>query len=235
MVASKNEENGLWTLQGVEAWGHTLDRMCKMLINMEPFKFARYGDGEFFCMQGKVGRNGDKHEYFPELGSRLNSAFRDAEYIVGIQPLSVSGGIFKRIGYTPPTIVNADVLHNASITGTLKYFLDSLDYDKTILVGPKHLLNFNYHGVNNFHGCHHIVIPDINCWLHYKRVKSEIEDMIFACPSATFLLCASMMSEVLIDDFSEDKITMIDIGSVFDPYCNRLTRTYHHKLRLNGH
>jgi hypothetical protein len=46
------------------------------------------------------------------------------------------------------------------------------------------------------------------------------------------LLAASMMSEVLIDDFADHHHTFIDIGSVLDPYCGIKSRRYHHKLKL---
>lgn len=224
--ASKNELTGRWTLHGVEPSEKTFADMCKMLELGINFKFARYGDGEFFCMSGKIGHNCDKHEYFPELGIALNNAFRDdPDYMVGIQPLSVSGGLFQKIDYVPKNIYDADTLHSASIDGKLDLFIDAFKDRNVILIGPKHLVGFG--GIYK-----HILIPNLNCWNDYDRVSYEM-DSLFK-PDCVFLLCASMMSEVLIDDFRYHKCTMVDCGSVFEPYVNRMTRSYHYKLKINS-
>src|SRR5688572_2860694 len=121
MEAKRDELTGRWSLTGVEPSEVTFERMCKMLKEGENFKFARFGDGEFNCMFGKVGHNCDGHEYFPDLGTALNNAFySDPQYMVGIQPLSVQGGLYQRAiihSNGPKNIYDADVLHSASIDG----------------------------------------------------------------------------------------------------------------------
>jgi hypothetical protein len=227
MDAKRDEETGRWTVDGMEATEVIYERLCRMLHEGKNFKFARYGDGEFNCMFGKVGRNCDQHEYFPDLGKRLNKAFLEADYILGIQPLALTL-LYKENIITKSTgkdIVNADVFHNASIDKQLSRFTDALDHRHVIVVGPLHLQRC-------FLDCVHIVIPDVNCWTNYEQVKSQIAFHIDGVHNAVVILCASMMSEVLIDDFKDDPHTFIDAGSVFDPYCNVKSRRYHHKLTL---
>lgn len=224
LTSSKDESTGRWTLHGVEPSEVTFKRMCLMLDEGQNFKFARYGDGEFFCMAGKVGRNCDKHEYFADLGQALNDAFySDPKYMVGIQPLSVHGGLYKRaleFAPGPQYIYDADVLHSASIDGKLGEFFEVLKNRRTVLVGPGELMdkmNFNAY----------VLIPGLNCWNNYEgimyRLKREIK------PNDVVLLCASMMSEVIIHELRNERITIIDCGSVLSPYAGIKNRSYHYK------
>lgn len=225
MVAKRDDLTGRWTLEGVEPSEETYERIKHMLRDNVPFKFARYGDGEFFCMSGKIGKNCDKHEYFPDLGQALNDAwYSKPEYIVGVQPLSVHGGLYQKVKEAGPrNIVNADVLHNASIDGKLGELIEVLKPRTTIIVGPKHLEKMN---------TTHLVIPDLNCWKHYEDICDLILISLGMSSNPVFLLCASMMSEVIIHRFKDVEATFIDCGSVFDPYCQVKSRSYHHKLKI---
>lgn len=227
MQASRDETTGKWTLSGVEPSEVTFERMCKMLREGENFKFARYGDGEFNCMFGKHGHNCDGHEYFPDLGTALNNAFySDPQYMVGIQPLAVQSGMWERAkqreGY-PKNIYDADVLHSASIDGVITELLDACKKRTPTLIGPKHLGALSLPQLE---------IPKENCWVTYQESIRLIEYRMNWEYGDVFLLCASMMSEVIIDYFKEVDATFIDCGSVFDPYVGVKSRRYHHKLAL---
>jgi hypothetical protein len=222
-LKAHKDERGRWTLEGVEPSEVTFKRMCLWIDEHINFKFARYGDGEFMCMAGVFGANKDKHEYFPDLGQALNDAFySDPKYLVGIQPLSVQGGLYQKaleFGPGPKHIKDADVLHSASIDGKLGKFFKVLDTRRTVLVGPEYLgpMDFDIH----------VFIPELNCWRNHEgilhRLKREIrfDDVV--------ILCASMMSEVIIHELQNEHITIIDAGSVFDPYVNKFSRSYHYK------
>lgn len=215
------QPDGTWDIIGIESWAETYSRMCTMLSEGINFKFARYGDGEIFCMNGKVGRNCDKHEYFPYLGMDLNIAIGRAEYMVGIQPLSVSQGLHKTIQLPTGKIYNADVLHNASICGGLRMILSEMV--APVIVGPAHLKAY---------GIEHILIPSLNCWEVHAKTCEQIQKKINE-GRKTFILCASMTSEVIIDRFRHDDITMIDFGSVLDPYAGVKSRRYHETLNTS--
>jgi hypothetical protein len=228
LKAYRDDSTGRWTLEGVEPEEETFKRMINLLKSNKSFKFARYGDGEINCMNGKVGMNCDQHIYFPDLGTALKETVKqEPEYIVGIQPLSVSHlseSVSKYFGKFS-NLVNADVLHNTSIDGNLDKFISALEGRYVILVGPPHLSDF-------FYDCVHIVIPPLNCWLEYENVRQQIEFHIDGVNNAVVLLCASMSSEVLIHHFKDYPHTFIDVGSVLDPYCNVKSRRYHHKLKV---
>ncbi len=220
MVASKKID-GTWEIEGLEPWQKTLEDMCSNLKNGINFKFARYGDGEIFCMNGKIGRNCDKHEYFPDLGLALHKSLENVNYMVGIQPLSVSQGLHKDY-FEGMTLYNADVLHNASIKGLLPEFITSTANRKVIIVGPQHLEKLE----------DTIVIPDLNCWKNYSSIKDIIRLRLRFEKDVVIFLCASMMSEVLINDFKDSPNTFIDMGSVLSPYVGVKNRRYHETLAI---
>jgi hypothetical protein len=228
--AYRNETNGRWTLDGVEPEEITFQKICQRLKERWAFKFARYGDGEWNCIFNKTGQNCDNHTYFPDLGASLRRVLLSKpSYMMGIQPLSMSYERTQQIKDFCSGLniqwVNADTLHNASIDGKLGDFINALAGRYIILVGPAHLSGF-------FVNCVHIVIPSQNCWLEYEQIRQQIEFHVDGVNNAVVLLAASMMSEVLIDDFSDYHHTFIDIGSVLDPYCGVKSRRYHHKLKV---
>lgn len=222
------DENGVWNITNMEHWTGTYATMVENLKANKPFKFARYGDGEIYCMKGRQGGNCDNHSYFPDLGSALRqSVSQEPDYMVGIQPLSVSHlpeDVSNYFGHFK-TLYNADVLHNASIEGRLNMFTDALAGRYIVLVGPPHLADY-------FLNCVHIVTPTINCWLEFENIRQQIEFHIEGVNNAVVLLCASMMSEVLISVFEDYPHTFIDTGSVFDPYTGVKSRRYHFNLSI---
>lgn len=231
MYASRDELTGKWTLEGVESDEKTFKNICKMLKSGKNFKFARYGDGEIACMMGKVGRNTDKHEYFPDLGEKLVESAINADYMVGIQPMAVKmhheyiDKIFEQYEDAGHELFNADVLHSASIDGKLHEFMQSLKCRHVIYVGPLHLAEISEDNL-------HIVTVPKDCWLQYEQICEDLEFYLDGVVNAVVLLSCSMMAEVIIDRFKDYPHTFIDTGSVFDPYCNVFSRKYHYKLEL---
>lgn len=230
LKAWKHEQTGRWHLEGrVEPDDVTFNSFVYMLHNRINFKFSRFGDGEFNAITGKIGTNCDGHEYFPDLGAELNRVLLSSpDYFVGIQPLTVSLNkteINILIEAAGIEWLNADVLHNASIDGKLHEFLAALQDRQVIIVGPDHLMSFKPQSA-------YIIIPPVNCWKAYESTCKQIEFHLAGMTNAVVLLCASMMSEVIIDRFKDVDHTFIDCGSVFDPYFNVKSRKYHHKLDI---
>lgn len=227
LKATRNDLTGRWQIEGLEPSEKTFDRICEMVRDFVPFKFARYGDGEWLCMFGKEGANCDKHVYFKDLGEQLKkSLIEEPDYMCGIQPLSLTHKIRDKILDFALDLridwYDADAIHSASIDGKLGKLLHALESRYIILIGPAHLATL--------FDCVHIVIPSENCWLEYDNVKQNLSFHLKGVKNAVVLLCASMMSEVLISDFKESDHTFIDIGSAFDPLVGVKSRSYHFKL-----
>ena len=78
-----------------------------------------------------------------------------------------------------------------------------------------------------------IEIPYNNVWTNYDDVLDKIKNKMNDKKHKTFLLSAGMACEVFIHDlwnFNKNN-TYMDVGSVFDPYVGRKTRSYHHRLQ----
>lgn len=233
MKAYRDETTGRWHSDLPDVF----DLMCEKLRKREPFSFARYGDGEWNAIYGKKGHNCDGHEYFPDMGERLRKIVESKpKYLMGMQPLTVASERWAQIEKDFPGIdwVDGDSIHNASIDGKLPQLIDGLDSDTTVIIGPKHINNdLQYTDKLSFSWIG-ITIPSMNCWLEYETVVHELHQFLMDKRNCVILLCASMMSEILIDQFSEDGHTLIDMGSVLDPYAGVKSRRYHHKLNINA-
>ncbi len=183
--------------------------------------FSRFGDGEFACMLGKPGANCDGHEYFPDLGERLNQAWKDKRGIVGTQRYGQA--MYPTFTHTG---IDADILHKASINGELGEFFKALKGRQLFMIGPMRLHTLNIIKSGDIFRD----IPLKNAWTDYDMVKEYIHGVV--CPDDVVLYCCGMMAEVLIWDMYSDDITQIDCGSVFDPYVGVNSRQYHKKLKL---
>lgn len=230
MIAGKDELTGIWSIQGLELWRTTFVNMIDNLKMNKAFKFSRFGDGEWNCIFGKQGQNCDGHQYFTDMGESLRRVLlSEPNYILGMQPLTLTTARAEQVKEFIQGLkinwVNADVLHNASIAGILNQFIRALDGRYIILVGPAHLSEF-------FPNCVHIVIPDKDCWLQYENIRQQIEFHVDGVNNAVVLFAASMMTNVLVDDFADHHHTFIDIGSVLDPYVGVKSRRYHYKLKI---
>lgn len=231
-----NETMRVWRDESLGRWHSNLtdvfDLICDKLRKQEPFSFARYGDGEWNAIYGKQGCNCDGHEYFENLGVNLKYAVESQcginSIIMGLQPLTIASQRIVDIHKDFPNInwVDADSIHNASIDGRMDQLFDALKDRNVILVGPQHLRQ-----IANWYM---IFVKPVNCWLHYQTTLEDITSEINRTDKPVVLLCASMMSEVLIDEIHGcfDDATCIDIGSAFDPYVGVKSRRYHHKLTI---
>lgn len=241
---------------GQKQYPLTYESLLEQIISKYPVTFIRIGDGEINAMFGhpaKKTENCDNHTYFADLGkSLINVLKKKPDYHIGMQSLAMRIRK-KEIDYfkTKNKLdklkwFNADILHHASIKGLIKPFFNAVNYRKNIvLVGPQFLskiksyINYDYH----------VVIPGLNCWESYKQILydcSKIVNRIINRPvnngDVLFLISASMPAKVLIDDLYcqyNDKlnISLLDTGSLFDPFCGKNSRGYHRDLdivKLNG-
>ena len=230
LTANKSEK-GTWDIPEIEKWEVTFTRLKEMILSGVNFKFARYGDGELNCMTGRQGANCDGHEYFPDLGERLRNSFSD-KVMTGVQPLMITlsnaDKFYELIENKGLALYNADVLHNAMIDLQMSTLLEAIDKSgrDVVVIGPAHLRSFFFAPVS------FVGIQDLNCWLMYEETKAELLKKLEGKTNAVILLCASMMSEVLIHDLVDIPHAMIYCGSVFDPFVKIKSRKYHHKLVL---
>lgn len=209
--------------------------------NKERYTFSRFGDGEWNAILEKKGQNCDGHKYFPDMGLRLKEVLTSSpEYYVGLQNLAHRQNTEIIDNYANEygiKWVASDIFHHASIKGNLQPLLDALDTRNVILVGAEHLKNYN----KKFK---FIPVPSKDCWTDYKKTLTRIQEYLLQNDADNLeepknyviLFCASMMSNVLIDDLHPIAevvgVTLIDMGSVFDPFVGKNSRAYHKKLKI---
>lgn len=196
------------------------------LQNKEQYSFSRWGDGEWNCLLGKQGMNCDRHIYFDDLGKRLKSILESSpQYYLGLQNLAKRQRPELIEKYTKDynlSWVASDIFHHANAKGDIVHLVNVLRGLDVLLVGGNHLRDFNK-------SWRFIEIPRVNCWLSYGETKNKLDVAIK--DNTVVLFCASMMTNVLIDDF-HGRGTLIDLGSVLDPYCGVISRTYHKNIKV---
>jgi hypothetical protein len=194
---------------------------CSRLDSGENFKFLRFGDGEFHCYLGSdivIGKN--EHEVYPALTTKIKSIVDNLNpgHFNALQPFSLTIPEFASV---IPDInwLNADVFHNASEAGELAPFFRSLQKREVVLISSYEKRSFNK-------SWDFIEVRPKNCFMDYRYVLDRIVKGYTGC---VYLFAASRLSVPVIYDGPED-CTMIDIGSLLDPYIGRVTRRYHAKM-----
>jgi len=204
-----------------------MEEWVNALISKEPFSFSRWGDGEWNCIFGVEGWNCDDHIYYKDMGERLlDVLLSEPEYYLGEHAMAMrlmGDKIRQAIAGLSLNWVNADTLHLKSIDGTIKEYIDIWKTRDVVLVGPQHLKKLDLFPFR------FIEIPSKNCWLEYESILEEIKKEIWH--DTVVLFCASMMANVLIDDL-HGHCTLIDAGSLFDPYVGIFSRSHHKYVKL---
>ena len=210
------------------------------LQNGEFFSFSRWGDGEWICVSGGKGQNCDGHSYFPEMSQCLRNALsNDLGYYKALfEPSNIQ--VSQNQHWLKPLLTKFGSKVNWVLADVWEYLvkdkginelvsqLNSMNY---IIVSEKckRKLNINY---KDF-----IEIPSQNCFLEKENIKNQMIAMTEKYKMPVFGLSASMASNVIIDELFPiigDKCWMIDFGSIWDPFCKGLTRSYHRNYKIKS-
>lgn len=209
-----------------------------------PVVFSRWGDGEWAAMLGTSGANCDGHAYTPELQRDLTAVLESRpSYYLGLQAAAV-----RRFGpqieawlvarSLTPAWVPSDLWHHASIRDELGDFLAVLRDRGVILVGPRHL---NQPDRLPFPLVTFVEVPERNCHEHVQVTAGDLAFVSgdeFPTPYPVIAVSASMSANVIIHHVQavHPHATLLDLGSLWEPYVGVATRTYHKKIieRLQG-
>jgi len=201
------------------------------LKKKKPFKFARYGDGEWTAILSPDPNKGncDGHNYSYELSADLAKTVIEPSDAIeyGLQPLAAAtmGAPIKAyLGKTPIKWTNADVFHAASEGRTLYEFADALRKREPIVVGARQWNNGGFLKPGAF-----LQVPSKGVY----GAKGEVLELLQKIPldGKVVLLACSMLSEVILYALKDaETTTVIDVGSVFDPWLGVYNRGYHDNL-----
>jgi hypothetical protein len=202
------------------------EKICGEIASSTPISFSRWGDGEWFNIEKRPGSNCDGNIYYPDLGDALKAvASVKQPYYMGKQKAT---GCYSAADDFDQDWIHSDIFHWASIEGQLDLLWNSLKDPFVVYIGNDDLKTLPF--INGF-----INIPPNNVWLQRDKlmeiIKGTIKDR-----HTTYLFSAGMATNVFIDElyrFNSEN-SYIDVGSVFDPYVGKCTRSYHRNLKIGG-
>lgn len=183
-----------------------------------PLSLARFGDGEFLCIEGKQGGNSHGCAYTPELRADLIETLRDNRILKGMQRI-----LPKQLHKVRPILqgewVDTEVFGEALAAGELKPFFDKLRTKKIVIVSSKNKDAFPIS--HDF-----IETPSTNTHAHKDRIVKEILE--YPYNNSIFLLACGMAAGPIVSA-CHGKIpgaSFIDIGHILDPFIGDPSREY---------
>jgi hypothetical protein len=193
------------------------------LKNNEPFKFIRWGDGEWKTYFD-IGRSAE-YKYNRHGAKDLRRCI-DGDFYYGIQNMAL-----KKFGNKIPKRkwINADMFHYAARDGKLNPLFRELRKKHIVFIGPEFLKAIEKYIPYK----HWIEVPPRDCYTvpNKERVKKEILE--YGKKAIYIFCCAYMANVVIYEIWKEDKMkgsTMIDLGSLFDQYAGKKSRGYMRKM-----
>lgn len=204
------------------------DYVLNCIKSGKNISFSRFGDGEWYCIMGREGKNCDGHRYFPDMGHALRDVLQNKpSYFLGIQPfaLRVNRGRrrFESL-YSINKWVDNEIFVNASKEGRIPELVKALEGRYVVQVGNEHLKKLNISDK-------YVTVPELNCWLSKDEILSEILKSVKR--GCVILYSSGMPTKYFINEVNKlwgDEISQLDCGSVFDYYAGRISRTYMKRL-----
>lgn len=192
------------------------------LKNGEKFSFARYGDGELYCMWGARGQNSNKCKYYPELREKLLDSMKHKDnpsFIYGLQRVLPQDE--KKIISEYPDVNwhDSEFLSIAVAEGKLFPLIEQLRKMTVTIITNKDAGDA-FHKVIGFK--HHICVEKFNAFDERERVLSSIRTMpksdiyIFSCGMAANAFIGELHGEI--------DATLFDAGHIWDPFYGLMSR-----------
>jgi hypothetical protein len=200
-------------------------------IETEPgFSFARISDGGFFCILGRKGVNCDGAPYSPAQAQALIAMMKDQTITHGITSIALN--VTKAAEWLAENELNvdwydADVMNKASDDGRLLPFIECLRKRRSLIVGPLHLYK-----LDGFPIVSHVICHPTQAFEEVDELELEISFRIARDEPDVILLSAGQgASPTLVSKLhaAYPKLTVIDTGSLFDPYLHVFSRSGHKK------
>lgn len=201
-----------------------------------PFAMSRWGDGEWKALLGHQGSTCDGQTYSKALRRALTDVLGSRPtYEVGMSAFAVRryGDAIERYLQQHGLSfhwTNADVFASASRESRLAPLVAALYARTVILIGPKYLSALKLFPVVS-----HVVVPEheaFNEWPSLRRRSLHTVEL-YLTTNPVVAISAGPVAKLLVHALASacPCATVVDFGSVWDPYAGRITRTYHKAIQ----
>jgi len=201
----------------------------------ECFSFNRLGNGEWDCIFELFHRTRSGSQTFtPELRQAITNIVLDTpkppNYYLALQNLEY---LYKQdlLSKIDPWMAKnkkkvswhlADVFHRASKNGELTQLTNALSRMRVVVVGPPWL------GALPF-ATDLVLVAKKDCWEGIDKTMDQLSSL----KDCVISFSAGPAAKVLIDRLHPlvgDTCWLLDMGSLWDPYCGVRSRSYHRKM-----
>jgi hypothetical protein len=213
--------------------------LVRKVLDIEHFTMVRYQDGEWTCMlkvephfSNKILKYGKELD---EIGDQLLEIVKsNPDYYIS----TVAGTFYERASIAWPFLKKlknlyvGEVFRRKSVEEGLDDFVKALNTRTVILVGPGWLSPLEKMFANT-----HVICSGENA-VKEKEMKDLDERLHKAIlnnidKDPVILYSCFIPAKIIAHKYWElykDKITQIDTGAIWDPYCGKKTRPYHESV-----
>jgi len=211
-----------------------IEHYLQLLNENKPFSLSRFGDGEVLCMfpNGWLHQNCDGSAFLPELKVPMMQIFKNKyPYYHCLLDCSfdLNGDKFNEfLEHTCPDmpLYNGEVLQGLSFDGRITEFTEAISmHGNPVFVGGSHFENI--HLLKGFKNIpFYLQVANKDSFKNVDVILQRISDL-FLQGQRMFIFSCGYTSKILIDTlypYIGEDATMIDAGSLFDPYLGILSR-----------
>ena len=211
----------------------------KCINENSPFTFAKYGDGEYLCAIRRKGNKCDHTKYTEKLAKAVIDSYiylapLENSYLGKWGDDTTVCKFFESI--VKPTWVN----YSSFIFGTTKEFNEKLDLLKTIKNAKQqkiYVCNESVSKVAPLFNITNTILIHPSDWYEqsYNTVLNRIKDTVINNESIIIMTSAGMGAKALLADLRKmyQNAILIDIGSAFDVFTYKATRSYNMTITKN--
>lgn len=209
------------------------EHYLELIKHNKPFSLCRYGDGEILSMAlapHPLKQNCDGSRFVPELINPMRQIFLnnyDYYHCALDCTFNENGDDFKQfIEDICPDMqfYNGEWLQHLSFDGRIRELIDAIAPYNPCFVGGSHINKVKY--MIGMNGMRFVETPTRDSYYQFEQIFTQCMNMHLA-GCRMFLFSCGYTSKILIDTlfpYIHESSFLIDCGSVFDPYCGKLSR-----------
>lgn len=233
-----NLQNAYASVHTMNIIRHPVEHYLNLLHTRVPFTFNRWCDGEMRVLfpRGRVNCDGNSYTLPGIRDGLMNILTHQYPYYHGCllnERTSVQTRFLAYVEKTCPVMpwYDADIFHQLSYTGRIAELMQALMLQPTCIVGPQYLTALRH--LYDYTDTVFVTTPLVDAYTDSVSIRAAILEYA-RVGIRTFVFSAGFAAKIWIDELWPvlgQSITLLDMGSIWDPYCNRFSRE---ESRRNG-